>query len=134
MGVPPQIEVIFASVEKAADMLPNWESDRASGSCSWGISTPPWRSPGGAQLKRFKVGGVHHRTGAKSGLRFVYLTERRGGEAAQACCRAWTSPHRTFPTARAVPVSESRDSSYRAADRAARLGYARRAWPVSLPQ
>jgi len=35
MGVPPQLEVIFASVEQAA----------ASESCSWATSTRPWRSP-----------------------------------------------------------------------------------------
>ena len=27
MGVPPQIEVIFASVEQAADQLPAWDAD-----------------------------------------------------------------------------------------------------------
>jgi len=31
MGVPPQIEVIFASVEKAAELLPRWESDARVG-------------------------------------------------------------------------------------------------------
>ena len=31
MGVPPQIEVIFASVEYAADQLPGWEADARVG-------------------------------------------------------------------------------------------------------
>src|SRR3989454_2802269 len=64
MGVPPQIEVIFASVEKAAELMASWEADSRVGILLVGdIDTAVALAARVPQVKRFNVGGVHHRTG-----------------------------------------------------------------------
>src|SRR6266496_2906541 len=58
------------------------------------------------QLKRFNVGGVHHRTGRKERLRFVYLTDDEAAKLRQLAARGVDVTAQDVPTARAVPVTE----------------------------
>src|SRR5207244_4011624 len=76
MGVPPQIEVIFASVDQAAQLFSTWQADERVGILLVGdIDTAVALAARVPQVRRFNVGGVHHRTGRKERLRFVYLTD-----------------------------------------------------------
>jgi PTS system mannose-specific IIB component/fructoselysine and glucoselysine-specific PTS system IIB component len=107
MGVPPQIEVIFASVDQAAAQLPAWEADARVGILLVGdVETAlalATRVPG---LRRFNVGGVHHRTGRKERLRFVYLSDEEAGKLRQLAARGVEVTAQDVPTARAVPIGE----------------------------
>jgi len=109
MGVPPQIEVIFASVDQAAAQLPTWEADGRIGillvgdvdtALALATRVPP---PG---VKRFNVGGVHHRAGRKERLRFVYLTDDEAAKLRQLAARGVDVTAQDVPTARAVPIGE----------------------------
>src|SRR5712664_119797 len=107
MGVPPQIEVIFASVEKAAELMPGWEAESRVGILLVGdIDTAVALAARVPQLKRFNVGGVHHRTGRKERLRFVYLTDDEAAKLRQLADRGVDVTAQDVPTARAVPVAE----------------------------
>jgi mannose/fructose/N-acetylgalactosamine-specific phosphotransferase system component IIB len=107
MGVPPHIEVIFASVDKAAEQLSAWESDARVGILLVGdIDTALAFSARAPQVRRFNVGGVHHRTGRRERLRFVYLTDEEAAKLRQLAARGVEVTAQDVPTARAVPVGE----------------------------
>ena len=107
MGVPPQIEVIFASVEYAADQLPAWEADERVGILLVGdIDTAVALTQRAPQVRRFNVGGVHHRTGRRERLRFVYLTDDEAARLRQLAASGVDVTAQDVPTARAVPVGE----------------------------
>jgi PTS system mannose-specific IIB component/fructoselysine and glucoselysine-specific PTS system IIB component len=107
MGVPPQIEVIFASVEHAADQLPAWEADERVGILLVGdIDTAVALTQRAPQVRRFNVGGVHHRTGRRERLRFVYLTDEEAAKLRQLAASGVEVTAQDVPTARAIPVGE----------------------------
>ena len=107
MGVPPSIEVRFASVDEAARELPAWESDARVGILLVGdIDTAVTLAERAPQVRRFNVGGVHHRTGRTERLRFVYLTDDEAKKLRALAARGVTVTAQDVPTARAVPISE----------------------------
>ena len=107
MGVPPQIEVIFASVEEAAKRLPDWEADPRVGILLVGdIDTAVALAAQAPQVRRFNVGGVHHRAGRSERLRFVYLTDDEAAKLRDLAARGVEVTAQDVPTAKAVPVGE----------------------------
>jgi mannose/fructose/N-acetylgalactosamine-specific phosphotransferase system component IIB len=107
MGVPPQIEVIFASVDDAARLLGQWESDPRVGILLVGdIDTALALAQRAPQVRRFNVGGVHHRTGRRERLRFVYLTDEEAAKLRELAARGVEVTAQDVPTARAIPVGE----------------------------
>ena len=107
MGVPQQIEVVFASVDQAAEQWASWEADERVGILLVGdIDTAVALAARVPQLKKFNVGGVHHRTGRKERLRFVYLTDDEAAKLRQLSASGVEITAQDVPTARAVPVGE----------------------------
>ena len=107
MGVPPQIEVIFASVDQAAAQLSTWEADDRVGILLVGdIDTAVALAQRAPQVRSFNVGGVHHRTGRRERLRFVYLTDDEAAKLRQLAAGGVEVTAQDVPTARAVPVGE----------------------------
>jgi len=107
MGVPPQIEVVFASVDQAAEQLSTWEADERVGILLVGdIDTAVALTQRAPQVRRINVGGVHHRTGRRERLRFVYLTDDEAAKLRQLAARGVDVTAQDVPTARAVPVGE----------------------------
>src|SRR5437879_13897513 len=81
MGVPPQIEVIFASEDQAAQLFSTWQADERVGILLVGdIDTAVALAARVRQGRRVNVGGVHHRTGRKERLSFVSLTAHERGK------------------------------------------------------
>lgn len=77
MGVPPEVDLFFASVPHAAARLESWRRDQRPGILLTGdIDTmrrlidvaPP---PG---IRAVNLGGIHHRAGRVERLRYIYLT------------------------------------------------------------
>jgi mannose/fructose/N-acetylgalactosamine-specific phosphotransferase system component IIB len=94
-------------VEKAADMLPNWETDSRVGILLVGdIDTAVALAGRAPQVKRLNVGGVHHRTGRTERLRFVYLTDDEAAKLRALAGRGVDVTAQDVPTARAIPVGE----------------------------
>jgi D-glucosaminate PTS system EIIB component len=107
MGVPPSIEVRFASVDEAASELSAWEADPRVGILLVGdIDTAVALAERAPQVRRFNVGGVHHRTGRTERLRFVYLSEDEARKLRTLAARGVEVTAQDVPTARAVPVGE----------------------------
>ena len=107
MGVPPQIEVIFASVDQAAAQLTTWEADARVGILLVGdIDTAVALAQRAPQVRRFNVGGVHHRAGRRERLRFVYLTDDEAAKLHQLAAGGVDVTAQDVPTARAIPVGE----------------------------
>ena len=78
MGVPPSIEVRFASVEEAAQALPAWEADPRVGILLVAdIDTAVALAERAPQVRRLNIGGVHHRTGRTERVA-VTVPRRRG--------------------------------------------------------
>ncbi len=75
MGVPPEMDLFFDSVESAARRLPGYRGDRRSGLLLTGdISTMERLVAKARGIERVTVGGIHHKPGRVARLRYVFLT------------------------------------------------------------
>ncbi|HEV2670372.1 MAG TPA: PTS sugar transporter subunit IIB [Gemmatimonadales bacterium] len=107
MGVPPSIEVRFASVDEAAQELAVWEADPRVGILLVGdIDTAVALAERAPQVRRFNIGGVHHRTGRTERLRFVYLTDDEARKLRALVARGVDVTAQDVPTARPIPIGE----------------------------
>ena len=107
MGVPPHIEVIFASVDEAAQKLTDWAAEARVGILLVGdIDTATALASRAPQVKRFNVGGIHHRAGRTERLRYVYLTDAEAAKLRQLAATGVEVTAQDVPTARPVPVGE----------------------------
>ena len=75
MGVPPEMEVVFASVEQAAERHASWVGDARPGILLTGdIDTMQRLADRVSSLRTVNLGGIHHRAGRTQRLRYVFLT------------------------------------------------------------
>jgi D-glucosaminate PTS system EIIB component len=107
MGVPPGLDVIFASVEEGLRGLAGWEAEPRVGILLTGdIETMNALAAGSGRLRKVNIGGVHHRAGRRERLRYVYLTDEEAGTLRALAARGVDVTAQDVPTARAVPVGE----------------------------
>ena len=108
MGVPANMEVVFASISEAERRLPEWEADARPGILLTGdIDTMAAVVAAAAgRIRRVNVGGVHHRAGRTERLRYVYLTEEEAGKLRRLASNGVEVSAQDVPTARAVPITE----------------------------
>ena len=75
MGVPPEMDVHFLSVEQAAADLPSHQGSRHKGIVLTGdIDTMLRLVDASRGIDRVNIGGIHHRQGRTQRLRYVFLT------------------------------------------------------------
>jgi PTS system mannose-specific IIB component/fructoselysine and glucoselysine-specific PTS system IIB component len=82
MGVPPSVEVMFASVADAGRNIGAWERDGRRGILLTGDIATMARlcaATNGA-ITAVNVGGIHYREGRRERLRYVYLSDEEAGE------------------------------------------------------
>ena len=76
MGVPADMQVIFADVNEAARRLPTWESDGRRGIVlTADIATMSALREAGSSVSRINLGGIHQKPGRTARLPYVYLTD-----------------------------------------------------------
>lgn len=76
MGVPSDVEVIFASVAEATRLMPEWRADPRRGILvTADIATMAALSRLPPPMERINLGGLHHRPGRSPKLTYVYLTD-----------------------------------------------------------
>jgi mannose/fructose/N-acetylgalactosamine-specific phosphotransferase system component IIB len=77
MGVPPEMEVVFASADAAAGRLAEWAAQpRRVAMLTGDIPTMVrLRRENAGAVRRINLGGLHHRAGRTERLPYVYLTE-----------------------------------------------------------
>lgn len=107
MGVPPHIEVVFASVAEAAARLPEWEADGRPAIVLMGdLDTAEALLQRAPQIRRLNVGGIHHRPGRSERLRYVYLTDAEAAQLRQIAARGVKVAAQDVPTAPPVPLEQ----------------------------
>ena len=107
MGVPPHIDVVFASTAEAARRLPEWEADpRAGIVIAAGIDALAALSSNSHRVKRVNVGGIHHQPGRSERLRYVYLSDAEAAKLRALAAQGVEITAQDVPTARAVPLEE----------------------------
>jgi PTS system mannose-specific IIB component/fructoselysine and glucoselysine-specific PTS system IIB component len=106
MGVPPNIEVVFASIAEAERQLDQWEQDGRIGILLAGEIDTMAALVKYGQIKRVNIGGIHHRAGRIERLRYVYLTDDEAAKLRQLASNGVDVTAQDVPTARAVPIRE----------------------------
>lgn len=106
MGVPPRIEVVFASVSEAERLLPAWKGDRRVGILLAGDIDTLTAIVAAGDFHTVNVGGVHHRAGRTERLRYVYLTDEEAEKLRHLASNGVVITAQDVPTARAVPLRE----------------------------
>jgi mannose/fructose/N-acetylgalactosamine-specific phosphotransferase system component IIB len=106
MGVPPHIEVVFASLTEALRRIDEWQADARVGILLAGdIDTMAALVTAGA-IHEVNIGGVHHRAGRTERLRYVYLTDEEAEKLQHLASNGVAVTAQDVPTARAVPIGE----------------------------
>jgi len=107
MGVPPDVDVIFASTAEAGQHLAEWQADRRPGILlTADVQTMAALAANGGAIRRVNVGGVHHRPGRSERLRYVYLTDDEAAVLRGIAARGVEVTAQDVPTAPPVPVGE----------------------------
>ena len=105
MGVPAEIEVVFASTAEAVQRLPEWEHDPRVGILVSGeIDTLAALTGNGRRVRRVNVGGLHHRPGRSERLRYVYLSDAEAAQLRALAAQGVVVTAQDVPTAPAVPL------------------------------
>lgn len=107
MGVPPEMDVFFDSVESAARRLPEYRADRRSGMLLTGdIETMERLVATASDIRSVTVGGVHHKPGRTARLRYVFLTSDEERRLRGLATRGVAVTAQDVPGAAPVPLDE----------------------------
>ena len=105
MGVPPHVEVVFASVDEAVTQLPGWEADARTAIVLMGdLDTAAALCRRCPQVRRLNIGGIHHRAGRTERIRYVYLTDVEAATLRTIAAGGVTVTAQDVPTAAPVPL------------------------------
>ena len=112
MGVPPEMEVIFASVDDAARDLPRYEADDRRGIVLTGdIASMRRLIETNGQVRKVNLGGIHHRAGRVQRLRYIFLSPDEESELRAMATRGLEITAQDVPSARPVPLASVLDGS-----------------------
>ena len=112
MGVPPEMEVIFASVDAAARDLPTYEGDPRRGIVLTGdIASMRRLLEANGQVRKVNLGGLHHRAGRAHRLRYIFLSPDEEAELRAMAARGIEITAQDVPSARPVPLASLLDGS-----------------------
>ena len=106
MGVPPDLDVFFASVADAAARLDEWNRDRRPGILlTSDIDTMAQLVDAKRSIRAVNLGGIHHRAGRVERLRYLYLTADEGRALLALERRGVEVTARDVPASRPVSLS-----------------------------
>ena len=107
MGVPPEMEIIFADVATAVRDHDRYASDRRKGIVvTPDISTMQRLVYGVPTIREVNVGGIHHRAGRVQKLRYVFLAPDEEAQLRAMVESGVKVTAQDVPAAREVPMSE----------------------------
>ena len=105
MGVPPSVDVEFASLAEAIEKVPAWEADARKGIVLTGdIETMAALCAGAPSIRTVNVGGVHFRAGRTERLRYVYLTDEEAASLRRLAASGVEVTAQDVPTVSPVPL------------------------------
>ncbi|HEX5438362.1 MAG TPA: PTS sugar transporter subunit IIB [Gemmatimonadaceae bacterium] len=107
MGVPPEMDVYFSTVDEAARELARWTADPRPGILLTADIDTMCRllrkAPG---VRAINLGGIHHRAGRVQRLRYIYLAPAEEEVLRAIEASGVTVTARDVPAARALPLSD----------------------------
>ena len=74
MGTPPDMEVLFHTLEAAIGALPAYRDDARPGILLTGDIASMLRLVSDAGVREVNIGGIHHRPDRRQRLRYVFLS------------------------------------------------------------
>lgn len=105
MGVPPEMDVIFDSVESAARRLHEYRADRRCGMLLTGdIETMDRLVALAPSIRAVTIGGIHHKPGRVARSRFVFLTPDEEVRLRELAARDVVVTAQDVPSATPVPL------------------------------
>lgn len=107
MGVPPEMEIIFADVPTAVRNHASYASDPRRGIIVVpDIATMQRLVEGVPSIHDVNVGGIHHRAGRTQKLRYVFLAPDEEAQLRALKDKGVRVTAQDVPAARVVPVNE----------------------------
>jgi mannose/fructose/N-acetylgalactosamine-specific phosphotransferase system component IIB len=107
MGVPPDMEVFFESVESAAAHHNEYSHDGRPGILLTGdIDTMRRLVDAVGTIRTVNLGGIHHRAGRTQRMRYVFLTPDEESALRALARRGVTVTSQDVPAARPVPLED----------------------------
>ena len=107
MGVPPEMDVHFHSVDEAAEKLSAYQRDERRGALLTGdIETMTRLIELTGTIARVNLGGIHHRTGRTQRLRYVFLAPDEEQALRSLAARGIDVSAQDVPAARPLALSE----------------------------
>ena len=107
MGVPPQMDVYFASVVNAATELERWRADQRPGILLTGdIETMRRLVERTNGICAVNLGGIHHRPGRMQRLRYVYLSPQEEDQLRGLAARGVAITAQDVPSARPISLDD----------------------------
>ena len=107
MGVPPEVDVYFESVEGAARRLGEWRADQRPGILLTGDIESMARLAGACtEVRTVNLGGIHHRAGRTQRLRYIYLSAEEETALRALQAKGVQVTAQDVPTARPVPLDD----------------------------
>jgi PTS system mannose-specific IIB component/fructoselysine and glucoselysine-specific PTS system IIB component len=107
MGVPPDMDVYFDTVESAAANLSRYRDDDRRGLLLTGdIGTMTRLVDTTDEIQRVNLGGIHHKPGRTQRLRYVFLAAPEEAQLRALERRGLEVTAQDVPAARPVPLSE----------------------------
>lgn len=107
MGVPPEMDLYFDSVESAARRIAEYRADRRTGMLLTGDIATMQRlvavAPG---IGAVMVGGIHHKPGRAARQRYVFLTPEEEARLRALAASGVTVVAQDVPQAPAIPLEE----------------------------
>lgn len=107
MGVPPEMDVFFESVESAAERLAQYQSDRRPGLLLTGdIETMSRLVIATGAVAAVNLGGIHHKPGRMQRLRYVFLSLPEEEALRALAARGVVVTAQDVPACRPLPLAE----------------------------
>ncbi len=107
MGVPPEMDLYFDSVESAARRLADYRAERRTGMLLTGdIATMARLVAAAPGIATVTVGGIHHKPGRVARARYVFLTGDEERQLRDLAARGVTVTAQDVPQAAPVPLED----------------------------
>jgi mannose/fructose/N-acetylgalactosamine-specific phosphotransferase system component IIB len=107
MGVPPEMELHFESVESAAEKLATFRADPRPGMLLTGdVETMRRLAARAPEIRQVTVGGIHHKMGRTPRLRYVFLSPQDEAELRALAATGVSVSAQDVPSASPIPLDE----------------------------
>lgn len=107
MGVPPEMDLYFDSVESAARRISDYRADARAGMLLVGdIATMAALQARVPDIATVTIGGIHHKEGRRARLRYVFLTPDEEDALQALAARGVTVVAQDVPSAAAIPLAD----------------------------